>query len=696
MTRIEVYFYLFQTVVLAIRLTLPMPVVMVAGMETGNIVEYIDRQKILCAVVLEVKQNRLRLLTENNREVNLSANRLLHRGNTRLDINQSRDKLVESLKATASRRLALIQSVDIKDLWQVLNTEQEWIDLHTMTAFCFPDSPSADHESAVIRAIFDDRLYFKFNPDRFFPHSEDQVQRMALQRRETARRERIVTAGGNWLKRIAEGHSAADGEQVEESEAAEFKQILRSYYLFGKEFREHPLAKEMTKRAGVHPDRLFELLVRAGCFDEDENLDLPRLEVPCDFSAALQQAADRVVAQPPAFETDARRLDLTHLDLITIDGQSTLDFDDALSIEKEGGRLRAGIHIVDVAHFIRGGDSIDAEALARGSSIYMPDRKISMLPAVLAEGLCSLKKGELRPAISILVDLSPEYRFVDYRIAPSLVRVRHQLSYFDVNAGTEDLEEISILSRIAAQFRQQRLEEGAVQITLPEINIWVGEDRGIHVNKVQRESPGRLLVSELMILANWLMAKFLTANGLPAIFRSQAAPRERLYSGGEGTLFQNWMQRRLISRFMLGTRAEKHSGLGLEAYITATSPIRKYFDLVGQRQIRAALGLTAPYSEEDINHIIQQLEIPMSHVSRLQYGRHRYWLLKYLEKCIGQKEEALVLTRRKRNFQILLTAYMLECDLPFTSGLELKPEDLIQVTIQRVSARKDVLDVSIG
>jgi exoribonuclease-2 len=673
-----------------------MPVVIVAGMETGNIVEYIDRQRILCAVVLEVKQNRLRLLTENNREVNLSAKRLLHRGNARLDITQGREKLVNSLKATAHRRLGLIQSVDIKDLWEVLNTEQEWIDLATMTAFCFPDSPSADHESAVIRAIFDDRLYFKFNPDRFLPHSEEQVRRITLQRREEARRERIITAGGNWLKRLAEGSPATAGDQPEESEADEFRQILRSYYLFGKEYREHALAKEVIKRAGVHHDRLFELLVKAGGFDEDENLDLLRLEVPCDFPAAQQQAAARLVAQPPGFEADPRRLDLTHLDLITIDGQSTLDFDDALSIEKEGGLLRAGIHIVDVAHFVRRGDAIDAEALARGSSIYMPDRKISMLPAALAEGLCSLKKGELRPAISILVDFSPEYRMLDYRIVPSLVRVRHQLRYFDVNAGTEELEEISILSRIAERFRQQRLEEGAVQITLPEINIWVGEDRGIHVNKFNRESPGRLLVSELMILANWLMAKFLTASGLPAIFRSQAAPRERLYSGDEGTVFQNWMQRRLISRFMLGSRAGKHSGLGLEAYITATSPIRKYFDLVGQRQIRAALGLGAPYSEEDVKTIIQQLEIPMSHVGRLQYGRHRYWLLKYLEKCIGQKEEALVLVRRKRDFQILLTGYMLECDLPSTSGLDLKPEDLIQVTIQRVSARKDVLDVSIG
>jgi exoribonuclease-2 len=130
--------------------------------------------------------------------------------------------------------------------------------------------------------------------------------------------------------------------------------------------------------------------------------------------------------------------------------------------------------------------------------------------------------------------------------------------------------------------------------------------------------------------------------------------------------------------------------------VTATSPIRKYSDLITQRQIRAVLGLEDAYTAAQIDEIIQSLELPMINVGRLQYSRHRYWLLKYLENQIGQKEEAVVLHKTRRNYQILLTQYMLECDLPISSGLELKPEDLIQVTVQRVSARKDVLQVSIG
>jgi exoribonuclease-2 len=235
-----------------------------------------------------------------------------------------------------------------------------------------------------------------------------------------------------------------------------------------------------------------------------------------------------------------------------------------------------------------------------------------------------------------------------------------------------------------------------VHISVPEINIWLGEKGDINVSRVNRESPGRMLVAELMIMANWLTARFLAAHGLAAVFRSQPDPRERLYRGEEGTLFQNWMQRRLINRFVLGRAAEKHSGLGLSAYVTATSPIRKYFDLVTQRQVRAALGLEDPYSPDEIDQIIQLLEFPMSRVFKLQTSRHRYWLLKHLEQRVGQKLEAIALVRRRHHYQLLLVDYMLECDLPITGFLDLKPEDLVQVTIQKADARKDLVALTIG
>ncbi|MGD8656478.1 MAG: ribonuclease catalytic domain-containing protein [Desulfobacterales bacterium] len=665
-------------------------------MESGCIVEYIDRQKIMCAVVLEVKNQRLRLLTENNREVNLSRKRLLHKDKIRLDLTLRRDQMVEALKQVVRKREELINNIDIRDLWEVLNAEQNWIDLPTMTEFCFPESPSGDHEAAVMRAIFNDRLYFKFNPDGFRPNSEKQVELLAAQRKQEERKRRLIETGGSWLKNMLNFAGSVDSSN-DGLDFQECSDILKSYYLFGKDSKDYAIAKAMVAKADIKSDQeIFRILVKLGVFAENENVELLRCQIKADFNENVLNRAAQIVSSNPIGSAAAERRDLSHLPLLTIDGQGTLDFDDAISIAERGDTWQLGVHIADVGHFISKGDVVDQEALGRGSSIYMPDQKISMLPSVLAEGLCSLKAGELRPAISVMIDLNPQAEVVRYEILQSLIKVRHQLSYYDVNTYADENRQIRILNDIAQKFRQKRLDNGAVQITVPEISIWVSENQEVTVNKVNRESPGRMLVSELMIMANWLMAKYLQARQLPAIFRSQREPRERLYKNGVGTLFQNWMQRRLLSRFLLNAKPDSHSGLGLDAYITATSPIRKYSDLVNQRQIRAALGLETAYSAEQITEIIKSLELPMSYVGRFQYTRHRYWLLKFLENQIGQKEEAIVLHRARRHYQILLTQYMLECDLPLSSGIELKPEDLIQVTIQRVSARQDVIQVAIG
>ncbi len=219
-------------------------------MESGSIVEYIDRQKILCAVVLEVKNQRLRLLTENNREVNLSQRRLLQKDKTRLDLTLGRDQMVDALKQVVQKRQELIKNIDIKDLWEVLNSEQNWIDLATMTEFCFPDSPSGDHESAVMRALFNDRLYFKFSPDGFLPNSEKQVEQLAAQRKKEERKDTLIETGGTWLKRTLNSAGSTD-LQLLPDEIRQSIEILKSYYLVQKDSKDYEIARAMTARAGI-------------------------------------------------------------------------------------------------------------------------------------------------------------------------------------------------------------------------------------------------------------------------------------------------------------------------------------------------------------------------------------------------------------------------------------------------------------
>lgn len=660
-------------------------------MESGNVVEFIDSQKIICAVVLDIKKMRLRLLTEYNRETKLSANRLAHKCNHHLDLTMGRDRLVESLKKIVQRRKELIKKVNIEELWEVLNTEQEWIDLATMTEFCFPQAPNGDHESAVMRAFFHNRLYFKFNADRFFPNSIDKVNQLLSQEAEIDRKNQIITKGAQALNASAAGKISRQPEDLKE-----ISDILKSYYLFEKESPHYELGKAIIDKSGADSkDVIPKMMVQLGVWEENQNLDLLRFDVPTDFSEKVNQAATACAAG--SFDKEiANRKDLTHLSLITIDGQSTLDFDDALSIENHDDHYVIGIHIADVGHYIAKGDAIDQEAVNRGSSIYMPDRKISMVPACLSDDLCSLRKDQLRPAISTMIRITSKAKVLSYEIFASVIKVKHQLTYFDVNAVADHDPAIRAFTQIAKNFREKRISQGALQISLPELNIWLNENNEPMLNRVNRESPGRLLVSEMMILANWLTARFLAEHQIPAIFRSQPDPRERLLSEDEGTLFQNWMQRKHLSRFVLDSKPDSHSGLGLEAYVTATSPIRKYFDLVTQRQIRSTLDLESPYSKKEIDRIIQLLQQPMSHVGRIQYRRNRYWLLKYLEGKIGQKEEAIVLGRRRNAHQVLLKEYLIECSLPLQNGYNLKPEDLIRVTIQHVNAHKDILVIYIG
>jgi len=144
------------------------------------------------------------------------------------------------------------------------------------------------------------------------------------------------------------------------------------------------------------------------------------------------------------------------------------------------------VHIADAGYYVKKDDPVDRAALERGSSIYMPDSKISMLPSILAEDLCSLKAGEYRPAISILINLSSTFEIRGYEILPSWIRVMHQLSYYDVNLMAEDNRDIVTLRNIAEQFRKDRLGEGAVQISLPDVNVWLNGQGEIAVNRINR------------------------------------------------------------------------------------------------------------------------------------------------------------------------------------------------------------------
>ncbi len=678
-------------------------------MEKGTIVEYIEQEKLLCGVVLETNlsgNRRLRVLTENSREVNLPERRVTYAGG-RLDPGAGRSELSETLKQTARRRAKLAATIEVTELWEVLVGESEWVSLTTMTALCFPGQDSPDHEAAVIRALFTDRLYFKFDHRRFFPHTEEEVKSIVVRREKEARRQRLITQGAKWLQQAVDSERPALPENGQE-----ILEILRSYYLFEKEASEAPLAKGMLTQAGnISPDRIFTLLVRLGVWASDENLDFYRYETSLVWPPETEDRVAELTAIFPEIAGNGHRRDLTGLSLFTIDGSATLDFDDALSLEfSEDDTCRVGIHISDVAAWLVPGDLLDSEALARGSSIYTADRKVPMLPESLSEGLCSLVAGEDRPAISTLITYSPAAEELKCEIVPSLIRVTRHLTYTDVDRalgqpeqempglGPEQGEQLQRLHQLAGRLREKRAAAGAVTIAIPEMDIRVDAGGRVSLRIVDRYSRARSLVEELMIAANHAAARFLTEREVPGVYRSQPEPRQRLVKKEEapGTLFQNWVQRKMLPRVILDRKPERHAGLGVDMYTTATSPIRKYLDLITQRQIRAALGLSRAYTEGEIDDLLQRLGPLLAQVGRIQQGRQRYWILKYLEGKTGEKVAGLVLDKFKSEYSVLLPDYLLECRLARATGVNLKPRDEVQLTIQHVSARNDLISVHFG
>ena len=661
-------------------------------MEPGSIVEYIDRKQIICAVVLGKKNQKLRMLTEHNREVSHAEKRLAHVSTERLDPAIGRDALVNCLKTTVAKREELQKRIDVEALWEVLHSEATWIDPQTMAEFSFDGEISSDHTSAVMRAIFEDRLYFKFDTFRFSPNSSERVAQIAAQAALEAKKAHTIEEGSRWIKEVFKAPRPSIPRDKEE-----IIEILKSFYLFGKESHHYNVGKELVSRSGADPgDGLFRLLVKLGVWDHDENLSLHRFGISDTFPREVVEAADQLDCLEIRINSDGKRQDLTHLSTITIDGQGTLDFDDAISIEPEGEGFRLWIHITDVSHFLERGGAVDEEAMGRGSSIYMPDKRIPMLPRPLAEDLCSLKVGQNRLAITLMARLDHMARVVEYDILPSIIRVNRQITYYDANLMVDQDPELSAIHEVARKFRRFRLNAGAIQLTIPEMSVWIDSNKEISVTQTNRESPGRLMVSECMIMANWLAGRFFRDRGQSSIYRSQLEPRGRLIDESGGTLYQNWMQRRLLSRVILGLEPEPHAGLGLDVYVTLTSPLRKYLDLVTQRQLRGLLGLEALYSDEDLGFIIQAVEQPMSYITLLQRERLRYWILRYLEGHVDQKEEAMVLERRRHRYVILLTKYMIECSLPLNCRANLNPEETILVNLERVSARSDTITLSLA
>jgi len=657
----------------------------------SKLIEYIDTKKFHCAFVLEDAGKRLRVLNQNGREVLLPQSRVVHASTGAYRLDRPREELLGHLRKTTEERRSLMERVDLPEVWELAVEDRDGAFSPTFLAeLCFGEESGDNQVAALLRCVFDDSIYFKYKEGLIIAHPPGLVE----QKRETLARAReqdiFLSEGAKNLIELWQGRDPGDWPG-----RAESLELIAGYYLRGNEAPEAAVARELLQKAQLtRPHDPFHLLVKAGVWTKDENVPLLRHEIPVEFSPAITAAARETAAKSEENKPAGSR-NLEHLDVLTIDGEETRDYDDGLHIECQGENFLVGIHISDVAAFVKPGDPLFEEAARRATSIYFPDRKVPMLPPEISEGACSLIRGESRAAISFLVRLSSEAVVLDFEIVPSTIRVKRQLTYPEVDRLLAADDDLRRLADLAVKLRLHRLAADAVLLPIPDLNIIIKEEGEVAIEQLPVDTPSRTLVSELMILANTLGAQYLADREAPALFRCQEPPKKRLLYGYEPDIFLNFRQRKFLSPMELSLVPKPHSGIGSQQYTTLTSPIRRLLDLIIQHQLKSCLAGERPvFNESNLRDFAGRMTETLARVGLVRQLRQRYWLLKYLARRPGQRLEALVLERNNNNrYQVLLLDLLLIADLT-AGGLRAEPGEVIAVRVEKASPLDNTLKLT--
>ncbi|MBC8208401.1 MAG: RNB domain-containing ribonuclease [Desulfobulbaceae bacterium] len=652
----------------------------------GKIIEYLDGGKFICGLVSDAQPKRARLINQNGREVNLPMSRVVHCSDASHPLT-SREEQLRLLQETAENRSKMTDEVNLEDIWELIADEGSGsFTPRFLAELQFGDTVSDDNVSALIRAVFNDRVHFRYRNGVIEAHTAEQVDQIQIQQEKEAQKLVLISRGAQLLQEIDQGKRLR--EDMDESDL-HCLEVIRDFYLFSGDAKEADTARQILKNGNFNrPHDPFHLLVKAGVWDKNENIPLLRQELPVDFSLAAIQQAEGILQRGTAelFNDSARR-DLTHLAPITIDGPTTLDHDDAISLEEEDGNFLVGIHISDVSHYVRPGDPLFQEALQRGTSIYFPERQVPMLPRHLSQGICSLVQDEARATMSFMILLSPEAEVLRVRIMPSIIKVAKRLTYDEVDLMIENDRQLGILNELRIKLRDRRLAEGALLLPFPDVNIHVNSSGKPHVQLGASDTPARTLVSELMILTNTESARYLADRMIPGLFRAQGPPRKRLVQGTDNDLYLNFRQRKMLSRGELLVSAKHHSGLGVSQYTTVTSPIRRLLDLAMQHQLHSAVRREElRFNTEMCKDFTAVITRTLAQANNVRQQRHRYWLLKYLETRIGQNLEALVLESGPKRVKLILTDILMDFDLPTPGGTRPEPGNTTHVQVVRADA----------
>lgn len=478
-----------------------------------------------------------------------------------------------------------------------------------------------------------DELYFKGTVEEVVVSTEAEVAQ------EQARREAKIAEEAAWtafLERVQVNRIAPeDSRYLEEVAQLALNQQSRSRVL-------RALGQMET------PENAHALLLKLGYWDHTRNPYPERLGLPTN-------APTIALPQLPQEE----RVDLTHLPAFAIDDMDTQDPDDALSLE--GNRL--WVHVADVAVLVSPGTPADQEASARGANLYLPEGTVPMLPPEATQ-ILGLGLAEISPALSFGLDLNAAGEVVEVEIVPSWIRVQ-RLTYEEVETRLTEAP-FQGLYQLAQTSLARRQANGAIEIDLPEVSVRV-KDGQVHVRPLP-PLKSRDLVREAMLMCGEALAHLAQQAGIPFAFTTQPTPEAYETLPGLAGMFA---QRRTMKPSQRQSEPGSHAGLGLPLYTQATSPLRRYADLVVHQQLRAYLSGETLLNAQEVLAQIGAAEAVSSSVRQAERLSRQHWTLVYLRAHPDWQGDGVLVERRGRRGLLLIPELDLEVWLHVPNQLAL-------------------------
>jgi len=495
-----------------------------------------------------------------------------------------------------------------------------------------------------------DGLYFEGQPGSIRTRSEEQVESDRKQRQEKAAAEK------EWSEFLARLKASTiipqDHERLVEVERLALKQSKSSRIL-------QILERQQS------PENAHRLLVSLGYWEPTFNPYPQRLN---------HSLSSPDLAVPELL--DSNRVDMTHLPAFAIDDEGNQDPDDALSLEGD----RIWVHVADVAALVAPDSPLDLEARARSANLYLPETTVQMLPWEITERL-GLGLTETSPALSFGFRLTDAAELADIEIVRSWVRVK-RLSYAeaDEQLHTAPFDQLQALTQ---RYHARRYAAGAMQIDLPEVRVQVVND-AVEIEPLSRKNS-REMVTDAMLMAGEAAARFAQERDIPIPYATQAASGITEPPVGLAAMYAC---RRSLKPSQTVCQPDLHAGLGLEMYCRATSPLRRYADLVVHQQLTAYLSNREPLPIKAVTERMGAAAAVTGSVRKAERFSNLHWKLVYLKRNPKWEGEGVVVDMQNQRATIIIPALAMETKLRLpepvaldaTLNLELREVDLPDLT----------------